>query len=66
MPDDPHPVIPWLTAPRRKWLYGIVLAAQPLGAILGDNIDEAWPIVTALVLAVIGTGTALANVSDPT
>ncbi len=58
MPDTPHPIVPWLTAVRRAWLYRTVAALVPLlvtyGALSGQQA-AAW---VALAAALIGSGTA--------
>lgn len=56
-----HPVIPWLTAPRRRWLYGVVTAAQPLAVALSLATENVAPLVAGVILAFIGTGTAGAH-----
>lgn len=59
--DDPHPVIPWLTKPRRQWLYGVTLAAQPLAVALSVATDNVIALGVAVVLAMVSTGVALPN-----
>lgn len=59
-----HPVVPWLTAPRRRWLYGVITAAQPLLVALAGASDSAIPLLVAVVLAAIGTGTATAHTNQ--
>ncbi len=61
MSDDPHPVFPWLTAPRRKWLYGVLTAANPLLVVWGVVGDTSAPLIAGLVAAVLGTGIATAH-----
>jgi hypothetical protein len=59
-----HPVLPWLTAPRRRWLYGVVTAAQPLLVAIAGASGSVVPLVIATVLAAIGTGTATAHTAQ--
>lgn len=58
MSQNPHPFFPWLTAPRRAWLYQVVLAALPLLTLYGIVADQAAPLFGALTLALVGSGTA--------
>ena len=59
-----HPVIPWLTAPRRRWLYGVVTAAQPLLVAIDGASSSVVPLVVDVVLAAIATGTATAHTNQ--
>lgn len=60
MPTTPeaHPVVPWLTPPRRAWLYRVTGAAVPLLAFYGYLAEQAVPLWLAFAGSVIGTGTA--------
>lgn len=54
----------WLTAPRRRWLYGIICAIVPVlvaAGFLTEHDAAAWAGVAA---AVLGQGLALANTTD--
>lgn len=44
----------------RSWLYGIATALGPILGAYGVVADETWPLILALVAAVLGTGTAAA------
>lgn len=55
---DAHPVVPWLTPPRRAWLYRLTSAAVPLLAFYGLVAELAVPLWLAFAGAMIGTGTA--------
>lgn len=59
-----HPIVPWLTAPRRRWLYGVITAAQPLLAVIGITTESTAPLWVAVALAVVGTGTATAHTAQ--
>lgn len=62
--NDRHPVIPWLTAPRRRWLYRVCLAAVPVAVILGiadQTTAMAW---IGLVAAILSGSVALPNIGD--
>jgi hypothetical protein len=61
---DPHPVIPGLTAARRQWLYGVVLAAAPLAVIYGLVSNETAAMWVAAAAAFLSAGVALPNVGD--
>ena len=56
--NDPHPVIPWLTAPRRRWLYGILTAANPLLIVSGIASESTAPLWVALAVAAAHTPTS--------
>ena len=55
----------WIPSPQvRKWLYGIVAAAGALGVIYGlvtPDQTDAWLNLAANILAIGGSGLALAN-----
>lgn len=59
-----HPIWPWLTAPRRRWLYGVVTAAQPLLVAIAGASSSVIPLVVATILAVIATGTATVHTAQ--
>ena len=61
---DQHPAIPGLTAARRKWIYGVVLACAPLAVVLGLTDNETAALVVAVIAAVLGGGVALPNVDQ--
>ena len=65
MTEQDHPVIPGLTAPIRKWIYGLVLAAVPVGVALGVTDNTTAALIVALVAAFLGGGVALPNTADP-
>lgn len=56
-----HPIVPWLTAPRRRWLYSVLTAVQPLLIAYGVASDSDAPLIVGLALAIVGTGTAAAH-----
>lgn len=60
MPEipDAHPVFPWLTPPRRAWIYRCSVAAVPLLAFYGLLADQAAGLWVGFAAALIGTGTA--------
>lgn len=58
MNDAPHPVFPWLTAPRRAWLYRVVVAVAPLAVLYGVLDDQAAALWLGVAATVLGTGTA--------
>jgi len=60
MPDTPdaHPVVPWLTPPRRAWLYRLVLAALAILVAYGVVADQEAAVWAAVVAAFLGSGTA--------
>lgn len=55
---DAHPVVPWLTPPRRAWLYRVVVALVALAVIYGVVSGEEAAAWIAAAAAVIGSGTA--------
>lgn len=55
---DPHPVLPWLTPARRRWIYLLAAAAVPLLAFYGLVADAAIPLWIAFGGAFLSTGTA--------
>lgn len=59
-----HPVIPWLNPARRRWLYGVAIAAQPLAIAAGVVTDSVAPLVVSFVLALIAPGVAIKNIQD--
>lgn len=64
-PDTPHPVIPWLTRPRRVWLYGVIGAAEPALIAVGAANGSTAALVGAVALSIVGTGVALPNTVAP-
>ena len=58
MSTDPHPVVPWLTAPRRAWLYRVIAAAAPLSVVYGVVSETAAPLWLGFGAALLSTGTA--------
>lgn len=56
---ESHRVV--LTAHRRKWLYGVLIAAVPLLIVYGVIEDAQAPLWIALVGAVLGNATAAAH-----
>lgn len=62
--DAPHPVIPGLTAARRRWLYGLTIAIAPLAVIYGLASGEDVGLWVAAIAAFLSGGVALPNVSD--
>lgn len=62
--NENHPVIPGLTAARRRWLYGLVLAAAPLAVIYGVAQSEEVALWVAAAAAFLSAGVALPNVDD--
>lgn len=66
-PDDeaPHPVIPWLTAARRRWLYRVCIALGGLAVVLGLGGELEVAAGLGVVAAVLSSGVALPNVADP-
>lgn len=64
MPEnDEHPIIPGLTAKRRRWIYGVVLTLAPLAVIYGLASSEEVAMWVAAAAAFLGAGVALPNVS---
>lgn len=58
MTPTPHPLTPFLTAPRRAMLYRVAVALVPLFVVAGVLTDESAPHVVALVAALLSTGSA--------
>lgn len=58
MNPDPHPLFPWLTAPRRAWLYQVTAAVLPLLVAAGVLTAAVAPLIAAAVLAFLSAGTA--------
>lgn len=58
MTDDQHPVIPWLTARRRSWLYRVLGAGAPLAVLYGVVSEQAAPLWVGFGAALLSTGTA--------
>lgn len=63
MSEDTHPVIPGLTARRRRWIYGVVLALAALAVGLGVTDNTTAGLFVSTVAAILGGGVALPNVS---
>jgi hypothetical protein len=55
---DPHPILPWLTPPRRAYLYRVALASVPLLVLTGWMTNEAALYLVGFIAATLGTGTA--------
>ncbi len=55
---DPHPLLPWLTAPRRAWLYRVTAAAAPLATVYGLVSEQAAGLWVGFGAALLSTGTA--------
>lgn len=53
---EPHPVLPWLTTPRRAWLYRVLLASGALAVLYGLASGEE-------VALWLGLAVALSNVT---
>lgn len=64
-PETPHPVIPWLTRPRRVWLYGVIGALEPALIAVGLANGSTAALVGAVLLSIVGTGVALPNTVSP-
>ena len=62
--NEDHPVIPGLTASRRRWLYGLVLAIAPLAVIHGVVTGEDVGLYVSAVAAFLGGGVALPKVDS--
>lgn len=60
-PDDPHPVIPWLTRPRRIWLYGVIGTLTPLLTVHGITSETTGSLWAAVALSIVGTGVVVPN-----
>jgi len=58
---DEHPVFPWLTRPRRVWLYGIVGTVEPLLIAQGITQDNTGSLWAAVILSVLSTGIVIPN-----
>lgn len=61
-----HPVIPWLTAERRAWVYRVVTAVSLIAAGYGIIDDSQAGLWVGLVAAFIGAGTATAHTPSST
>lgn len=55
---EPHPVLPFLTAERRAWLYRMVVAALPLLVFYGVAAEEEIALWAGVIAAFLSTGTA--------
>lgn len=53
--EDPHPVLAWLTAPRRAWVQRVVVTAAPLLTAYGIASEQDAVLWVALVLALVGS-----------
>lgn len=62
-PDAEHPVIPWLTRPRRLWLYSVVGTLVPLLTVVAAAQSSLWAALGAVALSLIGTGITIPNTS---
>lgn len=56
-----HPVFPWLTAPRRAWLYRVCVAVSPLATAYGIASESDASLWLGFAAALLGTGTAAAH-----
>lgn len=56
--NDPHPMFPWLTAPRRTWLYQFAAALLPLLVAVGVVTATLAPLIVAVIVAFLSAGTA--------
>lgn len=53
-----HPVVPWLTAQRRAWLYRVATSIGGIMAFYGHVADEALPLWLGLGSALVGSTVA--------
>lgn len=60
-PDIPHPVIPWLTKPRRLWLYGVIGAVQPVLIALAVASGSTIATIGAVATSIVSTGVVVPN-----
>lgn len=67
-PDTPidddgrdHPIIPWLTQPRRAWLYRLSPVVAALAVAYGLVADEKAPLWVAAFIAIVSPGVAAVN-----
>lgn len=60
-PDAEHPVVPWLTYPRRAWLYRVLGGLALVGVVLGLATAEVVFAFLALAFTLVSTGTAVLN-----
>ena len=58
MPDQAHPVVPWLTQERRAWLYRVLTAMATLVVIYGVASGEDVAVWLGAAAAFLGNGTA--------
>lgn len=58
MSPDPHPVVPWLTASRRAWLYRVLASATPLLVLYGVVSGEEAAAWLAAAGSIIGSSVA--------
>lgn len=61
---DVHPVFPWLTAPRRAWLYRVATATSLAAGGYGVVDSNKAALIVGVVAAFLGVGTA--TVHTPT
>ena len=67
MTDTTHPVAPWLTPPRRAWLYRCALATAGILVAAGRLTSTDVALWLDLVAALLGLGgTGLAALHTPT
>lgn len=59
--EGDHPVIPWLTQPRRRWIYGVVASLGAIAVVAGLATASTVMVTVAAVAAVLSTGLARAN-----
>ncbi len=56
--QNAHPFFPWLTAPRRAYLYRVSLALLPILVAVGVVTEAGAAIVAALVVALLDLSVA--------
>lgn len=44
-----HPVIPWLTAARRRWCYAVAASLHVLALVLGADVEVASAVLGVAV-----------------
>lgn len=59
--EGDHPVIPWLTQPRRRWIYGVVASLGAIAVVAGVASASMVVVTIAAVAAVLSTGLARVN-----
>lgn len=58
---EDHPVVPWLTAERRAWIYRVAFALMPILVFHGVMSEDSASLWVAVFVTLLSTGTAAAH-----